>query len=127
MKYLIVIAISVLSLTACQPDFQKQLDQTIYNLNAACPQQVDSETRLTAITGQELLTVKYHYTLVNLLRANVDTVMFKKALWPGLLSYIKVSDGLKVMRENGVTFIYAYNDKNGHPICNIPIQPRDYR
>lgn len=127
MKRLLIVAICVWGLTACKPDFQKQLDQTIYNLNADCPQQVDSETRLTAITGQELLTVKYHYTLVNLLRANVDTVMFKKALWPGLLSYIKVSDGLKVMRENGVTFIYAYNDKNGHPICNIPIKPGDYR
>jgi hypothetical protein len=113
-------------LTGCKPDFQEQLDQTIYNLNAECPQQVDSETTLTGITGGQPLTVTYHYSLVHLERANVDTVLFKKAMWPGLLAYIKVSEGLKTMRENGVTFVYDYRDKANHPICKLLIGPVDY-
>lgn len=126
MNRLILLMALVGLVASCKPDFQEQLDQTIYNLNSECPQQVDSETKLTGITGGQPLTVNYHYSLVNLDRANVDTSLFKKAMWPGLLAYIKVSEGLKTMRENGVTFIYDYHDKANHPICTIQIGPVDY-
>ena len=126
MRRVLILALVLVVVNACKPDFQEQLDQTIYNLNTECPQQVDSETKLTGITGGQPLTVVYHYALVNLDRANVDTTLFKKAMWPGLVAYIKVSKGLKTMRENGVTFVYDYNDKANHPICKILIGPVDY-
>ncbi len=126
MRRVLILALVLAVVNACKPDFQEQLDQTIYNLNTECPQQVDSETKLTGITGGQPLTVVYHYALVNLDRANVDTTLFKKAMWPGLVAYIKVSEGLKTMRENGVTFVYDYNDKANHPICKILIGPVDY-
>jgi hypothetical protein len=71
-------------------------------------------------------TLVYNYTLVNLLSQNVDTTEFYRALWPGIISTIKVSVEMKKLREHHTTIEYFYQDKNKVPIYTFRIGPEAY-
>ena len=88
---------------------------------------VDSETRIEKIevTGENVL--KYNYTLVNVLAQNVDTAQFRVAMWPGLLSMIKLDPDLKKLRESKTIMVYSYSDKNGKQISSFTITPAHYQ
>jgi hypothetical protein len=87
---------------------------------------VDSETRLDAITVAGDSVLSYHYTLVNASRALADTAALRKALWPGLLSHIRVDADMKRLRDERVTLRYFYNDREGKHMVAFTFTPADY-
>jgi hypothetical protein len=111
---------------AGESSFSDALEKTVYDLNANCPQTIDSETRLDAITYERPLTIVYHYSLTSLVIDPSDSMAFRKAVWPGLVSNIRVSRDMKKLRENDVIFRYTYRDKNKQHVCAIIIKPHDY-
>ena len=107
-------------------DYLDELHEIAQKVNQKCPQLLDSETRLDGIDILQTNTIVYKHTLIHVNAANVDTVAFKKELWPGLLGNIKVSRDMKKLREHQTTASYYYADKNNVPICTIKIQAKDY-
>lgn len=87
---------------------------------------VDSETRIDGIDVKEPATLVYKYTLINLPVENVDTSEFKKMLFPGLISMIRLSPDLKQLRENNTVFEYRYSDKSNKHIYTFKISSKDY-
>jgi len=105
----------------------KELSAIATEVNAKCPQMLDSETRFDGIEVKEPNTLSYRYTLIKLLSQNVDTVQFYRMLWPGIVSNIRVSAEMKKLRENKTNIEYFYQDKNGKPIYTFRISPADYK
>lgn len=87
---------------------------------------LDSETRIDKVELKEPNTIVYKYTLVNLLAENMDTLKFYNAMWPGLLSYIRVSDEMKSLRNSGGSIEYCYSDKKNKEVYRFKITPKDY-
>jgi hypothetical protein len=122
-----IIILSVFS--ACIDEATKHkenLEAIAENINKKCPKMLDSETRFEGIEFIEPNTLVYKYTLVNLLKQNVDTAEFYRALWPGLISNIKISPDMKRLRENSTLIEYYYLDKNHQPIYTFHIGPQHY-
>lgn len=114
--------------TACDinSDNEVNLAKIANEFNKKCPQMIDSETRIDRIDITEPNTIIYKYTLINLPAKNVDTIEFKKALFPGIISIIKLSPEMKPLRENATNFEYQYSDKSNIPIYTFKIFPKDY-
>ncbi len=107
-------------------DFREELNSIASTLNEKCPQMIDSETRIDGLSFEEPNTLTYHYTLVNVDVAKVDTVLFRRNLWPGILSNIKVSREMKPLRDHHTTLCYVYADKQNQFIYRFTITDKDY-
>ncbi len=107
-------------------NISSELSQIAADISEACPQMIDSETRLDNVKFKIPDTLIYNYTLINLLAQNVDTTEFRRALFPGLLSGIRVSSDMKKLRDNNIVICYAYKDKNNRPIYVFTITPNHY-
>ncbi len=88
---------------------------------------VDSETRIDAVELRGEDTLVYHFTLVNFQRDNIDTAQFNRAMWPGIISNIRISPEMKRLRLANVKFVYSYQDKEAKPICQFKILPKQYQ
>ncbi|MBX3165244.1 MAG: hypothetical protein KF900_12280 [Bacteroidetes bacterium] len=103
-----------------------ELTQIAADISQSCPQMIDSETRFDGVVFKLPDTLTYNYTLVNLLAQNVDTAEFRRALFPGILSNIRVSSDMKKLRDNAIVICYAYRDKNNRPVYVFKISPNHY-
>ena len=114
--------------TACSDEqlFVDDLRQIAKDINNKCPRMVDSETRLDGIEIREPNTLVYKYTLVNAYLQPSDTHQFYLSMWPGLISYIKLSKELAKLREHGTAIFYEYNDKSNKLFYTIKIKPENY-
>jgi len=121
--------LTCLSLLACESETQNadELKQIVFEFNKKCPQVIDSETRIDGLEFEDPNTLTYKYTLVNLNVQTLDTHQFYIAMWPGLLSTIKVSAEMKKLRDNDATIVYDYKDKSGKPVYVFKITPKDYK
>lgn len=121
--------LSFFVLFACQTNvsYKEELESMVANVNKKCPTMLDSETRIDGVEIQEPLTLVYKYTLVNVLKQNVDTLEFYKAVWPGILSTVKISPEMRKLRENLGTVTYVYNDKMNQKIYQLNVKPDNYQ
>lgn len=129
MKFLIPLFLSLLLLLAgcSQPGASAvPLQEIADNVNKKCPQMIDSETRLDGIAIKDNSTIVYKYTLVNVMKKNVDTAQFRSMMWPGLLSIIRTSPDLKTLRGQRINFDYDYRDKLDQLLYSFHITPKDY-
>jgi hypothetical protein len=130
-KFLVVVTLLLASvLFSCsdaEVDYVTELHQIAQQVNSKCPQLLDSETRLDGIKIIEPNTIVYKHTLVHAKVQDIDTQFFKKELWPGLLSDIKVSRDRQKLREHKSSVFFYYADKNNLPICTIKIEAKDYQ
>jgi hypothetical protein len=104
----------------------EDLSKVAREINDKCPKMLDSETRLDGIEVKEPNTLVYKYTLISLSVQNIDTVQFYRALWPGIISNIKVSPEMKRLKQNNTNIEYYYQDKTNKPIYTFRIGPLDY-
>jgi len=104
----------------------ERVTKMVEAINVKCPAMVDEETMLKHVSYDKNKTLVYTFGLVHVLKENVDTAGFRKAVWPGLLSNIKVDRQMQDLREKDFVFIYAYQDSKGHPICEIRVKPEHY-
>ena len=121
------IFIIIFSLTNCQESSNKDdLKQIVDGLNKKCPKMIDSETKFEGLEFIEPNKIIYKFTLINLSVLNVDTTQFKLALWPGILSTIKISSEMKKLRDNQTNIDYLYLDKYKRHIYTFKIVPENY-
>lgn len=117
-----------LAFFACSgPNVVDNLPSVVQTINEKCPKMIDSETRIDAVELRAVDTLVYYFTLVNFQRDKIDTAQFNRAMWPGIISNIKISPEMKSLRQAEVKFIYSYQDKEAKPICQFRILPVHYR
>lgn len=127
MRVNIFIFIIIFSLSNCQESSNNDdLKQIVDGLNKKCPKMIDSETKFEGIEFIEPNKIIYKFTLINLAVQNVDTTQFKLALWPGILSTVKVSSEMKKLRDNQTNIDYLYLDKYKRQIYTFKIVPENY-
>ena len=88
---------------------------------------LDSETRIENIEVTAENTLRYNYTLVNVLRQNVDTFQFRRAMWPGIVSMIRLSPDMKQLREQKTVIQYHYRDKDRKDIYTFTVSSEHYK
>jgi hypothetical protein len=119
----------VLCLTCCAGlgDEHDRLAKTVAKLNEKCPVMIDSETRLDGIDLPDEYSIRYNYSLVHFVSQKVDTAAFYRAMWPGIVSNIKVSPEMKRLREMDLLIQYTYRDSIGKMIYDFKVHPEHYR
>jgi len=135
---MIMSAFSVFSQTLTYQDLRSVQDE----VNKLCPMMIDSDTRLdncvvypaSEYTGWHM-KFQYNYTTVNWYvyngiiyadgqQANVsDLESFMKQR---LTNMIKTTEGLESFRDNKITLVYNYYDKNGKFMFKIDITHDEY-
>ncbi len=75
---ILFIALTLCGLSACDDEAAQvsELNDMIAGINKKCPQMIDSETRLDSIHLRSNHTLSYYYTLVHVIKQNVDTQEF---------------------------------------------------
>lgn len=118
----------VLALASCQyiQSGEKAMQEEVAAINSECPKQIDSETSLEKVEVLPDKRIVYHFCLVNVYRQNVDTQLFRRNLWPGLLSAVRNSPELEQLREHRMQFDYIYLDKAKELIYTFKIGPGQY-
>ena len=111
--------------TGCGSD--PSLQETVAELNERCPVVLDEDTRLDAITSEGDHRLTYHFSLVRADRSSIDTAEFRRALWPGLLSNLRVSREMEKLRSDGVIVRYEYIDRHKSHVATFEFTPGHYR
>ena len=127
-RFLFLLFVSMLALTACEGPEQDvaEMEDDIEKINNRCPVLIDSETQLDGIQLLDNNIIKYNYTLINVFASNLDTHQFNLAMWPGILSTIRVSPEMQKFRDNRMSIQYFYRDRNHAPVYTFKVSPSDY-
>ena len=107
-------------------NFQQVLIATSQKINEMCPMVVDKDTRLDNTVVLSNKKIQYNYTMINNFAEDFDSDYLNNEFVPNLITQVKTNPGLKLFRENDVTFSYYYQDKNGKFILNTVITPEMY-
>jgi hypothetical protein len=109
------------------PSIGKQLVEAVNEMNKNCPIMVDKETRLDNTMTFPPHKFQYNYTLLNHTKEEIDVKVLEDYVKPILLSNVRTEPRMKVFRDNDVTIVYNYKDKNGAFVLDIPLTPADYK
>jgi hypothetical protein len=123
---LILGIVMTFSLTQCKPSLDSLLKQAASEANKSCPVNIDKDTRLDNVSSLPDKQFQYSYTLVNYVKDSVNADELQKAIQPGILNQVKTNPDLKIFRDNKVTMIYSYSDKNKVFITKVNITPDLY-
>ena len=104
---------------------EEQMKDAAVEINNISPKMVDEYSRLdsASTTGK---TFKYHYTLMNMTKEEVNVDVLTKFLRPEIIENVKNSPELKIFRDHKITMSYDYYDKNGEFVTNIDVTPELY-
>ena len=106
--------------------FDKELMEAADSINRSLPMMADSETRVDSVIVMPGKTMKYHFTLVNYAKSEIDIVALQEALAPVSLNIIKTDPSLQGFRDNEVTIVYSYRDNTGVFLFELEFGPEDY-
>jgi hypothetical protein len=106
-----------------KPSIDKQLVEFANEINKTCPINIDEYTTLKNIAVLPNKTVQYNYVLVGIAKADVKMDTVKKYIFPGILQNVKTNPGMKLFRDNKITY---YSDKNGEYVTEYIVKPEMY-
>ena len=101
--------------------------QAANEINKTLPRTVDSETVLNSVTAMPGKQFYYQYTLINFDKEDINVQYFEETMSPNILNGIKTSSLMQNFRDNEVTMVYSYMDKNGKEIMTLKFGPEDYK
>ncbi|MDR9457865.1 MAG: hypothetical protein RI572_10705 [Salegentibacter sp.] len=107
-------------------NLEEQLTDAAREVNNISPKMVDEYSRLDSASTVSDQIFKYHYTLVNMSKKEVDSDTVEKYIRPGIIENVKTSPDLKDFRDNNITMSYNYYDKNGDFVLHIDVTPDLY-
>jgi hypothetical protein len=109
-----------------KPSIDKQLAKFATEFNKSCPMNIDEYTILKNVAALPNKTIQYNYTLVGIVKEEVEIDTVKKYVFPGILQNVKTNPGMKLFRDNRVTLNYYYSDKNGEYVTEYIVKPEMY-
>lgn len=95
-------------------------------INKSCPIMIDSETRLDNAISLPNNVFQYNYTLINMLKKNIDIKSIKNQLEPSVINFVKTNPDMEIQRNNKTTINYYYKDKSGVYLFTISVSPDKY-
>jgi hypothetical protein len=107
--------------------FDSILVEAANELNKNLPIMMDSETRLDstmALPGKEYV---YFISLINYAVDEIDIEDFEKEIKQNLINNARTNSSMEIFRNNNVTLIYVYRDKNMNEIVTVKVSSKDYR
>jgi hypothetical protein len=119
-------AIVLVPLLFKSPSFNAELKRVAHELNKSCPVMVDNETRLDNAIALPCKVLQYNYTLINMSKDSMNLQLFNDYLRPQIINNIRTHPDLKSFRDNRVTMVYNYKDRNGVFITRIVVNPGQY-
>lgn len=134
MKNAIALSLGCLSLilTSCnkEKNIDDDLKEVAVNINKTTPQNLADGVRLDSVSAQPGKIFRYNYTLTDDVKEDVSPdqiATFKSNAKEGALRIVKTSPDIKEFRDNEVTMIYTYYDKNGKQTADFKITPQEYK
>lgn len=105
---------------------EKQLIADAVEFNKRCPYMIDKDTRGDSVIGGPGRRITYYYTFVNHSRVEFNAEELRKHIAPRLIEHVKTSGETQSMRNNKVTLVYRYSDKNGEFLFEVKVGPEQY-
>ncbi|WP_445732129.1 hypothetical protein [Mariniflexile sp.] len=109
-----------------KPSLDKVMVETASEINKSCPVMVDQNTRLDNTMAMPNNVFVYNYTLINLEKQDIDIDEMKNFIEPNVVNNMKTNPDMTLYRENRITMIYNYKDKNGEFVLKINVSPEKY-
>jgi len=106
---------------------ENQLIADAAEANKRCPYMVDKDTRGDSVIGSPGRIVTYYYTFVNHSKIEFNAGELRKYIAPRLIEHVKTSSETRSMRNNKVTLVYRYADKNGVFLFEVKVGPEQYQ
>jgi len=110
-----------------EPSIDKVFMNAASELNKTCPIMIDQETRLDNAVAMPNKSFQYNYTLINLNKSEISIDTVKKYLEPSIINNVRTNPDLKIYRDNKITMIYYYRDKNGEFVHKLSVTPEMYK
>ena len=107
--------------------FDQAMMQAASELNKSCPMMVDADTQLDNAIALPDNKFQYTYTLVNYAIDELDLEQLKANIEPSIVNNVRTNPDLKAYRDNEVTMVYAYKDKNSEHLLKIEVTPELYK
>jgi hypothetical protein len=104
----------------------EKLKEESIKVNKLCPQFVDADTRMDSSSSFKDSKFIYYYTIPNKIKTELDIDGIKKRLRPQIITKIRNTPEIKFFRDNNITLVYNYFDKNNKKILSIEAEPSDY-
>lgn len=95
----------------------------VEEINKKTPIMVDDDTRADSAELLPDRTIAYNYTTVKLSRKDVPPDVVTTIIRPGLVEVYKNSPDMKPFRDEGVTLIYRYKDRDGELLGETTVGP----
>ena len=107
-------------------DFDAMLRFTAEKINERCPMMVDKNTRMDNVAALSNKKILHNYTLINNVVGDFTDEYLENEFGRILINKVKTNPGLSLWRENNVTLVYHYSDKNGVSVKQYTITPEMY-
>jgi len=108
-----------------ETNIQRELKKVASDINRKSPQQVDEETRLDGAETLPERTFLYKYTLISVTQEEVALSLLEEHVRPEIVKAYRTHPEMKYLRDNAVNLIYRYVDKDGKPIGDLTVGPKD--
>ena len=109
-----------------QQSFDKAMMKAANEINESCPIMVDNDTRLDNTVAMPNNVFQYNYTLVNLVKSEINIDEIRNYIEPNVVNNVKTNPDMKDYKKNKITMAYNYRDKNGEFILKINVTPDKY-
>ena len=108
-------------------EFDAVLRITAEKINKMCPMMIDKYTRMDNVAVLSNKKILHNYTLINDVVGDYTDEYLENEFASILINKVKTNPGLSLWRENNITLVYHYSDKNGITIEQYTITPEMYK
>lgn len=103
-----------------------EITPLVTNYNNACPMMISDDIRMESVNSLPDNTVQYDFTLVRVIKENIDIKALKTSVEKEILSSSKTNPSLEAFRNNNSTVVYVYRDNNQKMLFQVVLTPEMY-
>ena len=103
-----------------------EITPLVANYNNACPMMISDDIRMESVNSLPDNTVQYDFTLVRVIKENIDVKALKTSVEKEILSSSKTNPSLEAFRNNNSTVVYVYRDNNQKLLFKVVLTPELY-
>ncbi|WP_348822420.1 hypothetical protein [Flavobacterium aestuarii] len=103
-----------------------EISPLVNHYNSACPMMISDDIRMESINSLPENTVQYDFTLVRVIKENIDVNALKKSVEKEILTASKTNPSLEAFRSNSTTVVYVYRDNNQKLLFKVVLTPEQY-
>lgn len=106
---------------------QAYLEYTCKQFDKQCPMMINQDVRLEGVEVLSGKVVQYKYTLINVLKEEVNTDTLALNAAPEIIKGVKQDPQLSLFRNLDATLSYLYNDRLGIFVWKFDVTPAMYK